>query len=113
MADIGHPTPPLHYSDPIRGLEEIAIAVQRIMRGETNNAGSVTLTANVASTAVTDQRVGVNSVIVFAPRTANAAAEIGAGTMYIDTADIGDGTFTITHANNAQADRTFDYLIGG
>ena len=43
--------------------------------------------------------------------TANAAAEVGAGGMYVSAQ--GDGSFTVTHANNAQADRTFDYTVTG
>lgn len=111
MADIGHPTPRLWYADWKQGLYEIAIAVQRVMRGETNNAGSATLAANVATTTVTDARVGANTKIVMMPTTANAAAEIGAGTIYVSSK--ADGSFVLTHANNAQADRAFDYILAG
>lgn len=111
MTDLGHPTPALDYPDWRGGLRSLAVAMQRIMRGETNNAGSVTLTANQATTAVTDQRVGANSKIMYFPTTANAAAELGGGGMYTSAKDT--GSFTITHTNNAQSDRTFDYLIGG
>lgn len=111
MANIGHPTPGLHYSDPVRGLHDVAIAVQRAMQGKLNNAGSVTLTANAASTDVVDERVGANSTICFTPTTSNAAAEVGNGTMYVSSK--GSGTFTITHADNAQTDRDFDFLLCG
>ena len=37
--------------------------------------------------------------------------EIGNGTMYIGT--VNNGSFVVTHANNAQADRTFLYAALG
>lgn len=80
-------------------------------QGKLNNTGSVTLSAGVASTSVSDARVGINSFIGFTPTTANAASETGAGTMFLSTR--GDGFFVITHANNATADRTFAYCILG
>lgn len=79
--------------------------------GRTNNVNNITLTENVATTVVTDARVGADSVILFMPKTANAAAEVGAGTMYVSSR--GKETFTITHANNAQTDRDFEYAIIG
>lgn len=89
----------------------IATWAMEVNQGHLNNTGSITLTANVASTTVTDARAGANSFIGFMPQTVNAAAEIGAGTLYVATQ--GKQTFTITHANNAQADRTFRYTILG
>lgn len=80
-----------------------------IMQGRLNDKGTVTLTASAATTVVSDRRVGPNSVITFMPTTANAAAEIGNGTMYVSARS--DGTFTVTHANNAQTDRTFGYRV--
>lgn len=82
-----------------------------VMDGKTNNTGSFTLTASVASTAVTDLRVGADSVILVSPTTANAATEWASGGMYISS--VGKDTFTVTHANNAQTDRTFNYAVIG
>jgi len=45
------------------------------------------------------------------PMTANAAAEFGNGTLYV--AARVKGAFTLAHANNAQADRTFGYVLIG
>jgi len=47
------------------------------------------------------------------PTTANASAELGSGTWIVPEATILNGSFVITHANNAQADRTFRYAIIG
>ena len=83
----------------------------QVMQGKLNNTGSFTLTNGVTSTTVTDARVGINSFIGFTPTTANAASEMGAGTMYLSTR--GDSLFVITHANSASVDRTFAYCVLG
>ena len=85
--------------------------IRQIMDGKTNNRGTFTLTASTTTTAAIDARCGANSVVLFMPTTANAAAEIGAGTIYVSST--GKQTFTVTHANNAQTDRTFKYVIVG
>ena len=90
---------------------DVASAVNLLIDGKNNAKGEVTLTASAATTAVSDFRVGEDSVIHLTPTTANAAAEIGGGTMYISSR--GANTFTITHANNAQTDRTFIYTVTG
>ena len=92
-------------------LRDIVKVINNIMLGKTNNAGTVTLAASATTTSVTSIVAGGNSVITFMPTTANAAAEIGAGGMYIS--DRGKQNFEITHANNAQADRTFDFTVVG
>ncbi len=93
--------------DPIP--KEVAIAVNQILKGKTNNTSAVTLTANAGTTALADVRIGVESCIVLQPQTANAAAALS--TTYLDTP--GDGTVTINHANNAQTDKTFKYAVIG
>lgn len=90
---------------------EIALVVNGILDGKINATGSVTLTASAASTAVTEDRAGDDSVILFMPTTANAASEQAAGGMYVSSR--GKQTFTITHANNTQSDRTFEYVVIG
>ena len=90
---------------------KISEVVRGIMQGKINATGSVTLTANQATTTLNDLRLGPGSVINFMPTTANAAAEVGAGGMYVSSR--GKQTATITHANNAQVDRTFAYSILG
>lgn len=89
----------------------LAVAINGIIDGRLDAYGQVTLTANAASTVVTNDRVTDFSTINLTPVTANAAAELGAGGMYVSAKAI--GSFTITHANNAQTDRTFDYSWSG
>src|SRR3989344_1867966 len=95
---------PLSWFNTEAHLSMVASAVNNILKGKTNNTGTVTLAANQSTTVVPDTRVGDNSCITFMPTTANAAAEIGAGLMYVT---LGSQTFTITHANNAQTNRDF------
>lgn len=88
-------------------------ALFRVMQGKTQNVGEVTLRTGQTTTVVSDIRASIQSCIIFDPRTANAATEYHGGTMYILDANRGKGTFTITHANNANADRTFWYAVIG
>lgn len=102
------PPPP---NDPFsRRMYEV---LQQIRNGKIELAGEVTLTAGAASTTVTDIRISPQSIIVWHPRTANAAAELAAGTLYVTDANMGNGTMTITHANNAQVDRSYRYGVLG
>ncbi len=88
---------------------EVATAINRLIDGHLNSTGSVTLTANAATTTLSDTNVGVNSLILLMPTTANAAAALA--TTYFNTP--GKQSVVINHANNAQTDRTFSYLVIG
>jgi hypothetical protein len=94
-------------------IADHAQALYELIRGKVNSFGTFTLRANQASTTITDQNAGPGAVVLPFPATAHAAAEWAAGTMYIPTATILSGSFVIQHANNAQADRTFSYVILG
>ena len=91
------------------GARDVYEVVNSLRDGKVNSTGSVTLTASATTTTVTDLRAGQDSVILFMPTTANAAA--AAGGMYVSTR--GKQSFTLTHANNAQTDRTFAYVVLG
>ena len=75
-------------------------------------SGVVTLGVNVSSTTVIDARVRFDSAVILVPTTANAAAEIGNGTLFLPESGRANGAIVIAHANNAQTDRTFRYVIG-
>lgn len=87
----------------------IADVVNGVMDGKINATGTVTLTANAASTVLSDMRIGPDSCIPLMPTTANAATALA--TTYVSSR--GKETATITHANNAQTDRTFCYAVLG
>ena len=94
-------------------LTKLALSHNRILRGECNTGGTFTLTANAATSTLTDNRISLTSTVVLVPTTANASAEIGAGTIYQSETGRVNGTAVFTHANNAQADRTFRIVIIG
>jgi len=100
---------PSYLADKEEWLRQIAFAVNLLIDGKSNALGEVTLSANASSTVVVDSRVGINSVINLMPKTANAASALS--TTYISSR--GTQTFTITHANNVQTDRAFEYAITG
>lgn len=103
------PSVPRKWFDVSDHLTRLADAINAVLQGKTNNTGTVTLTANQATTTLNDMKIGINSVISFMPTTANAAAELV--TLYVSSR--GYKTATITHANNAQIDRTFIYTVTG
>ena len=85
--------------------------ILQINAGKTANAGTVTLTASVATTTVTHIGFEATMGVYLFPITANAATEFGAGTLYVSTKN--DNSFVLTHVNNAESDRTFDYIVVG
>jgi hypothetical protein len=99
--------PHIAERDPVRQNQ----AIRDLFAGRSNAVGTVTLTANAASTAVTAINCGAGSRVFLMPTTANGSAEFGNGTIRISS--VGQGTFTITHANNAQTDRTFFWVALG
>ena len=100
---------PSALDDQPQWLRLIASAVNNMLQGKLLCTGTKTLTANAATTTLTDSRIGANSFISFMPTTANAAAALGG--LYVSAR--ADGSATLTHANNAQADKTFTYLVIG
>jgi hypothetical protein len=92
-------------------LVKLRDVVNNIMRGKINATLDVTLTPSAATTTVSDARIGGGCGIYLMPLSANAAAEIGAGTIWWGAP--GNQTVTLNHASNAQTDRTFRLLIIG
>jgi len=111
MPDVSRRVVPLVHGDEVEHRRLLAQSQNEMLFGRMNNVGTVTLTANQATTVVTDKKVGGASKIFLTPTSASAATEWGAGSIYISA--VGDGSFTITHVNSATADRTFDYAIFG
>lgn len=110
------PPPPATFST----FSQVAQYVRRLLdsvrimyRGKLECVTTVTLTASAASTTLNFKGLSPQSVVCFDPQTANAAAELYGATMYVATADRGNDSWTITHANNAQTDRTFSVSVLG
>lgn len=102
--------PPPSSNPEIRRLYEV---LQQIRRGKLEAVTELTLTANAATSTLTFKGLSPQSVVVFDPKTANAAAELYGGTMYVLTANRTNDSWTVTHANNAQTDRTFQVAVIG
>lgn len=94
-------------------LTRVSTTLNEVLRGRLNVSGTITLTASAASSTLTDDRISVNSIIMLSPTTANAAAELGNGTLFVAESGRANGSVVITHANNAQTDRTFRFAIIG
>lgn len=92
-------------------LKRIVESVRALYQGRSDAVGSVTLTPNVSTTTVTTVACGLGSKVQLTEATASAATERGAGTMYVSS--VLQGSFVITHANNATADRTYYWSIHG
>lgn len=95
--------------DEARHRRQLAVVLNNMLQGKTNNTGTLTVTANAATTTLTDSRIGATSVILLMPTTANAATALA--NVYFTT--FADGSCTVNHANNAQVDRIFRYAVIG
>lgn len=105
----GYPGVATWDDDEKRHRRQIAVVVNNLLSGKMNNTGDLTITANAATTTLTNPRIGANSTILLMPTTANAAAALGG--IYFTAFD--KGSCTVNHANNAQTDRTFKYAVIG
>ena len=97
----------------VEWCRKLAEAIRAALDGKLETVSTVSLTANAATTTITDERIGPDTVIVLTPTTANAAAEIGNGTIYQTLPNATAGSLVLNHANNSQADRTFGRLLVG
>lgn len=95
----------------IAGWRWLVDAVIQLVEGRHNAFGEFTLTPNAATTTVSHPNCSKDCEPQFSARTASAAAEIGNGTIWISSVE--QGSFSVTHANSAVADRTFGYLVSG
>lgn len=102
----GNP-PHLYEERPFR----IVTAIRDLFEGRSNAVGEVTLQASATTTTVNTLTNGADSKIMLMPKTANASAEFGNGTIYVSS--VSQGSFVITHANNAQTDREFFWTALG
>lgn len=91
------------------GWRVLVDALYQLVEGRHNAFGELTLTPNAGTTTVDHPNCSDDSVVLLSPRTANAAAAIA--TTYVSA--VARGSFTLTHANNAQVDKTFDYSVAG
>lgn len=90
---------------------KIVGAVNQLTQGRSNAVGTVTLTANVATTTVSAPNCAPGSSVLLFPATANAAAIVAA--TFVLSTNITAGQFIVSHTNNANADKTFYWVALG
>jgi hypothetical protein len=88
---------------------KFAVAIQQLYAGRSNATGTVTLAAGETSTIVSPPNCAPQSAVFLFPKTANGAAALA--TTFISA--VGKQSFTISHAINAQTDRSFFYVCLG
>ena len=91
-----------------QALRQVAAVVNRSHGGKLNCTGTVTLRASQTTTTVTDVRASSVSHISLTATTANAAA---IAMPWPSTRS--NGSFVLTHASDANTDKTFSYSVIG
>ena len=115
---------PAFIPNAVEMARRLAVTANQSTFGKMNVTGNVTLAPNQSTTTITlsEDWLTPDSHINFTASTANASAEFGNGTLYVSaitpanphaSPPVLNATITITHANNAQTDRTFRYAIIG
>ena len=115
----GNPPAPVDWSPPGKlndaasrnWVRQVADTVNNVLYGNLNAVTDVTLVAGGIHTTVSWSRISAYSGLFFCPLSANAAAEIGNGTLWVS--GLTSGSATLTHANNGQTDRNYRVLIVG
>lgn len=92
-------------------LFKIVATINQLCQGRNNATGTVTLAAGVTTTVVQAPNCATGASVLLTPLTAHASLEDAAGGRYVST--IANGSFTITHANNAQTDRSYSWATLG
>lgn len=111
MTDASFQVPPLRHPQEEEHRYQLALAMRRLFDAKVNTVSTVTLTANAATTTITDNRIGANTIAVLVPTTANAAAALA--TTYQTLPNAANGSAVLNHASNAQSDKTFGVLLIG
>jgi hypothetical protein len=109
MTTKGYPVPPPMLADEKQHRRMIAECLQNMAQGKLNCVTQVTLAANATSTTLVDNRIGATTGLFFSALTADAAAALGG--LYVSAQKAGQAT--LTHANTASIDRTFNVLLVG
>lgn len=85
------------------------------LNGKLNSTGTFTLAASTVSTEVkfAAGMIGQDTKLIYFPLTANAAAVWGVGTMFQSSRDVTNSVIGLTHASDANTDKTFAYVLIG
>ena len=85
--------------------------LEQLRQGRSVNQGTVTLVENTTTTVVNEPLFESHQIVQLYPFTADAAAEVAGGQLFISAR--ANGNFTITHSNSASTTRIFGYTFVG
>lgn len=88
---------------------EARSAINNAIAGKTDNTKDITFAIDVATTIITDHRIGADSKIFLMAKTANAALAY----RFSYVSDVKKGQVTFTHPISSLTDRDFQMLIVG
>lgn len=91
------------------GPRELIETIRSLIIGHGNFVVTATLNAGATTTTVSNVIIISTAAPSLTPMTANAAAALA--TTYVSS--VAPGVITLTHANNAQTDRTFRIAVKG
>ena len=99
--------------DASRALERMWQALYQLRKGKLECVAELTLTPGSSNTTLNRLGLSRQSVLIFDPLTASAAAELAAGTLFVTQSNRLKDSCIITHANSAVTDRSFLVAIIG
>lgn len=106
MAANQTPTVPESFSAIPDWMRSLAKSLNLVLKGRLNVQASLTLTAGVTSTTLSDNRIGPFTVAHIEPVTLNAAGALGT-TFQESKPNATLGRIVFTHVNTGTVDRTF------
>jgi hypothetical protein len=89
---------------------KIAIILDQVLIGKTNNVLDVTLTPDATETLVTRDRVCCDTNVSLTPKSASAAAALASGELWVESTK---GQITIHHDSSSDTDRLFGATLVG
>lgn len=101
---------PRRHEDEAEHRRKMALAIDQLLAGKSNNVLDITLTPNATETVVSRDRVCCDTRVSLTPKSASAAAAIGNGTLWVE---VTFGTITIHHDSTADTDRLFGATLVG
>lgn len=92
-------------ADPKEHLRSVSAAVNRLLAGEYNASGTLTLHADETETIVTTAMATLGARVVLFPASQSASDATGVW------AESADGSFTVHHDANSATDRAFAWVL--
>lgn len=91
-------------------VRKVALGLEQVIAGKTNNVISITLVPDATETRVERGRVTVDTRVALTPQSANAAAAVASGSLWVETHF---GEIIVHHDSQSDTDRTFGAILVG